>query len=112
MHGNKMYGDCFKHSKILMLGHLHPSITLSDKYKGEKFKCFLRGNWMRKQVYVLPSFSPISFGYDLKSFQYYSEKNEGFFIVPENKLKDFEVIIYNPRDKKEINFGKLRWLLK
>jgi len=111
MHGNKLYKNCFEDSNILMLGHLHPSITLSDKYKGEKFKCFLKGKWMKKQVYVLPSFSPISFGYDLKSFQYDIEKNDGFFIVPEKKLNDFEVIIYNPRDEKEFNFGKLKKLL-
>lgn len=112
MHGNKLYPRCFENGKILMFGHMHPSITLSDKYKGEKFKCFLKGKWMKKEVYVLPSFSPISFGYDLKSFQYDSEKNDGFFIVPEKKLKDFEVIIYNPIDEKEINFGKLRKLLR
>lgn len=112
MHGNKLYNKCFDKSNILILGHLHPSITLSDKYKREKFKCFLKGKWKEKQVYVLPSFSPISFGYDLRSFKYDNEHDDGFFIVPEKDLKNFEVIIYNNKEKKEYNFGVLKNLIK
>jgi putative SbcD/Mre11-related phosphoesterase len=112
MHGNKLYKGCFDNCETLILGHLHPSITLSDKYKREKFKCFLKGKWNKKQIYVLPSFSPISFGYDLKSFKYDNEHDAGFFIIPEKNLKNFEVLIYNEKDKKEYNFGKLKKLIK
>jgi len=111
MHGNKMHEKCFDNNDILIMGHLHPSITLSDKYKREKFKCFLHGKWDGKGVFVLPSFSPISFGYDLNNFSYIDEENKGFFIVPERTLKDFEVVIYNNKDREEHNFGKLKGLI-
>ena len=111
IHGNKLYKNCFENSKTIILGHLHPSITLSDEYKREKFKCFLLGKWKNKQVIVLPSFSPISFGYDLNNFSYVDEKNKGFFIINEKKLKDFEVIIYNNHENLEYNFGKLKKLI-
>jgi putative SbcD/Mre11-related phosphoesterase len=65
LHGDNIWEKCFL-SKILILGHLHPSIKLSDEYKSERYKCFLKGMWKRKKIYVLPSFNEISFGYDLK----------------------------------------------
>jgi len=108
LHGDKWFEDCDS-SKVLVLGHLHPSVTLSDKYKREKYKCFLKGKWKRKAVYVLPSFSYISFGYDLTS-DYREKENKEFFIVEDKKLKDFEVIVYNYKEDKEYNFGKLKGL--
>ena len=112
MHGNKLHGKCFDRCSTLILGHLHPSISLADKYKREKFKCFLRGTWNKKSVYILPSFSPISFGYDLNSFSYENEQNVGFLIIPEKSLKEFEVIIYNNLENRDYNFGKLNKLIK
>jgi len=44
LHGDKIHGDCLE-SDILIIGHLHPAITLYDEYKNEKFKCFLKGKW-------------------------------------------------------------------
>ncbi|MBS3078964.1 metallophosphoesterase [Candidatus Pacearchaeota archaeon] len=112
MHGNKLYNGCFEDCKYFILGHLHPSISLVDKYKKEKFKCFLKGKWKNKEVYVLPSFSPISFGYDLNSFRYEKEQDNGFFIVPEKDLKKFEVIIYNNLENRNYNFGKLSKIIE
>jgi len=112
MHGHKEYKTALENKskktdkiKILILGHLHPAITLTDEYKKEKYKSFLVGKWKRKQVYVLPSFNPISIGYDLK-IDYYHKKD--FFIIPENKLKNFNVIISS--QGQAYDFGKLKSL--
>ncbi len=111
LHGNKLLDkNILKKIKIIFLGHLHPAITLSDEYKNEKFKCFLRGKWKGKESYVLPSFSEVSFGYDLSSFR--EEKKKEFFVIDRNKLKNFEVIIYNKKENKGYNFGKLKYLSK
>lgn len=115
IHGNKWFKNkaCEK-SKILIIGHLHPAVTLSDKYKKEKYKCFLFGKWKKKQVYVLPSFSSISFGYDLIKSKYdknYSEKH-GFLIINEKQLQNFKVLIYNNKEDKILNFGVLKRLKK
>ncbi len=110
IHGNTINSKCLsKDIKYLIMGHLHPAITLSEKYKKEKYKCFLKGIWKNKQVYILPSFSGISFGYDLTLSRYYNYKeNSGFLIIPPKQLKNFEVIIYNDNEDKTLNFGKLK----
>ncbi len=110
MHGHKLHPDSIKtkNSKILILGHLHPSITLSDDYKREKYKCFLKGKYKRKQVYILPSFNPIAQGYDLNQMDL---SNKNFTIIENKKLKDFDVIIYNNKEDKPYNFGKLKTLI-
>ncbi len=115
MHGNKIYGKCFEKSEILILGHLHPAITLSDEYKKEKYKCFLHGKWKTrgntKDVYILPSFSPISFGFNLENLDEDIKDEGGFLIINDKELKDLEVIIYNNKENKEYNFGKLKKLV-
>jgi uncharacterized protein len=115
MHGNKLYKKCFEKSGVLILGHVHPAITLSDDYKKEKYKCFLNGKWKIKkksrEVYILPSFSPIGFGYDLNSFEK-SGHEDGFSIIPDKVLREFNVVIYNNKESKEYNFGKLKRLIK
>ena len=111
LHGNKLHGNCFSDSKFLIMGHLHPAITLRDEYKKEKYKCFLKGKWKGKETYVLPSFSPISFGYDLDSIEDSIHKGE-FLIVKDKLLENFNVIIYNSRENKEYDFGKLKKIVK
>ncbi len=114
LHGDKVYGDCLK-SDVLIIGHLHPAITLYDGYKKEKFKCFLRGKWKsekkEKEVYILPSFIPLVWGYDINELRGFDE-NGKFSIIDSKILKKFEVIIYNEKENKKYNFGKLGKLIK
>ena len=109
MHGHKLWDACLEDVDRLIIGHLHPSVTLKDNYKKEKFRCFLRGKWKKKQVYILPGFSPISSGYDLRRLKYLHnlDDKKGFLIIGNDKLKKFEVIIYNKKEDKIHNFGKL-----
>ncbi len=125
LHGNRLFKQCLdSQTTVLIFGHLHPSITLFDRYKSERYKCFLKGGWkindVNKTVYILPSFSNSSYGYDLANLGLTSSlkktrignKKEMFFVVPDGVLKRFEVIIYNNKEKKEYNFGKLEGLIE
>jgi len=115
LHGHELYENCLGGVDILIMAHLHPAISISDEYKYEKYKCFLRGKWKRKRVYILPSFSEVNIGYDLirKDDKIRNKKNKkDFLIIPEDKLKNFEIIIYNNKEKTEYNFGKLKKLAK
>ena len=113
MHGHKEYKEALKDKskgvKILVLGHLHPTIRLTDEYKRERYKCFLLGKWKGKIVYVLPSFGDTGPGYELNKEGYFRYRDSLF--INEKKLRDFEIIIYNNVEKKEYNFGKLKDLI-
>ena len=111
MHGDKLYGRGFKQGKIIILGHLHPAISLEDNYKKEKYKCFLKGKWKGRLVYILPSFSEISFGYNLKGLKEIHNKGRGFLFIKNKDLEKFDVIIYNKKDEKEHGFGRLGKLI-
>jgi hypothetical protein len=105
LHGDRIFEEC--KSKVLIMGHLHPSVVLSDKYKREKYKCFLKGKWKGKLVYILPSFSPLSLGYDMDNIG--SDKD--FLFISDKYLRGFEVVIYDSKDNKAYNFGKLKKLI-
>ncbi|MDP2926101.1 MAG: metallophosphoesterase [Nanoarchaeota archaeon] len=110
LHGDRLIDKkVISKSKIIFLGHLHPALSLSDEYKNEKFKCFLTGIWKNKIAYVLPSFSPVFPGYDLKNKDMHEDKD--FFIIDRKFLLKFKVIIYDNKDNKEYNFGKLKELV-
>ena len=65
LHGDKIY-DIVKNKNvgIVVLGHGHPALTLIDKTKSEKYKCFLEGKWKGKRVIIAPSFIEYSEGSD------------------------------------------------
>ena len=88
-----------KETVLVVLGHRHPAIVLADKYKQERYKCFLVGNWKSKKIIILPSFFPLVEGSEI------GDIDEGKFIIPETKLEDFK--IYAVGDK-VYDFGKLK----
>ncbi|MBS3093835.1 metallophosphoesterase [Candidatus Pacearchaeota archaeon] len=104
LHGNKLFKQCLdKQTAYLFFGHLHPAIVLEDPYKSEKFKCFLEGTWKNKQVFVLPSFSSWSYGYEI------TEPNDRkFFVIDHKTLLSFNVILYDSREQIPYNFGKVK----
>ena len=108
MHGDKMFKECEK-CDALILGHLHPAVNLHDEWKKEKFNCFLRGKWKKREVYIVPSFVPLFFGYDLKNL---SSDRRNFSFINNKELKNFEVIIYNEKEDKEYNFGRVRKMMR
>ncbi len=100
LHGNKLFPECMdKKIKMLVLGHRHPAVVLSDKYKKEKYKCFLVGKWKGKKVIVLPSFFPFIEGSDVVNI------GENMMFIPEKELLEFEAYAVGDEVYK---FGKVK----
>ena len=91
-------------AKRIIIGHEHPAITLREQGKREKFKCFLKGKWNRKELIAVPSFNPLLEGTDilkeqvlspyldkLSSFKVYIVDNGNIF--PFGKVKDIQKIV-------------------
>jgi uncharacterized protein len=94
-HGDKLIET---NAKRIIISHEHPAITLKDQGKIEKYKCFLKGKWNNKELIVLPSMNPLSYGSDV-----FSEKNFSPFVKDKS---NFEVFISN--DGEVFNFGKVK----
>ena len=62
IHGNELITTT---AKKIIIGHEHPAITIREGSKWEKYKCFLRGKWQRKELIVVPSFNPLLEGTDV-----------------------------------------------
>lgn len=89
-HGHKIFKECFgKNVKMLVFGHAHPVVYLSEGSKKESFKCFLKGKYKGKEVYVLPAFSSSyqSNGYDISSGKLF-----------EINIKNFEVYVVGDKE--------------
>ncbi|MFH1500333.1 MAG: metallophosphoesterase [archaeon] len=100
-HGDKDYLEMLdKKIELIVVGHFHPAIEISDKYKKEKYKCFLSGKWKNKEVIVLPSFISLVQGKEV-------EQSEEFGISL--KLEEFKVHVVGD---KVYDFGKLKSLRK
>lgn len=66
-HGDKLYdkNNDFKKSKIIIIGHQHPSITLHDSTRQEHYKIFIKSKYFGKDLFVLPSFNLLTIGVDI-----------------------------------------------
>ncbi len=103
VHGDRLVIECLdKDVKIIVAGHRHPAIVLGDKYKTERYKCFLVGKYKKKQVVILPSFFPFIEGSEISNI----ENNKMF--ISEKKLKDFEVFVVGDEVYK---FGKIKEII-
>ncbi len=107
LHGNKSFPEIFdKKIKIIVMGHLHPSIILEEKpgVKKEDFKCFLQGRYKKKTFLVVPSFLNIIEGSNVN--EYASRENNDFSIVPKKALLNFNAHVIGKEDV--YDFGKVR----
>lgn len=65
-HGNKIpTGEKFDSMKRIVIGHEHPAVSLYKNGRLEKFKCFLKGKWKKKELIVMPSFNLVTEGTDV-----------------------------------------------
>ena len=62
VHGDKLVNTG---AKTIIIGHEHPSVTIKDERKRERYKCFLKGKWQKKELIVMPSFNPLLEGTDI-----------------------------------------------
>lgn len=109
-HGHKSFPQVFQDKvKTIVLGHLHPSVFLSDKanVKREKYKCFLVGKFQGKEAIIAPSFFGIIEGSAVND-EYY-KNDEGFSVISPKLLDGFEAHVIGD-DGKIYNFGKVRKL--
>lgn len=63
VHGHELPPESDAHT--IIIGHMHPAISLSDGIRAERYKVFLIGTYRKKRVLVLPSFSTLSYGVDV-----------------------------------------------
>jgi uncharacterized protein len=101
LHGDKLFSEAMdKKVGMIVMGHRHPAVILSDKYKKERYKCFLVGKWKEKEVIILPSFFPLVEGTDIVTV----EENNSLFI-DERDLREFDVFAIGD---KVYEFGKVK----
>lgn len=109
-HGHKSFPELFeKNIKTIIMGHLHPSVIISDKQniKREKYKCFLTGKFKNKNIIILPSFLTTLEGTTINSLEY--EYEDSFSIIPKKTIMNFETHVIG--DKEIYNFGKIKKLI-
>jgi uncharacterized protein len=104
IHGDKLPSkDTLKNIKTLIIGHEHPSVALASGSRMEKFKCFLKGKYLKKNLIVTPScnlfiegtdvlrekmLSPLLKKVDILTFETYLVEDK---IYDFGKLKDLQV---------------------
>lgn len=98
----------FKKSKIIIIGHEHPSIGLQEGNRVEKYKCFLKGKYKDKTLIVMPSMNQLTEGTDVLTERllspYLKEKNS------HTNINSFETWIVEGNEV--FYFGKLKGLRK
>lgn len=97
VHGDKLIKT---KAKRIIIGHEHPAITLREGSKREKYKCFLKGKWKRKELIAVPSFNPLLEGTDILKEELLSP-----FLT---NIRNFNVYIVGKGDVFE--FGKVKEL--
>ncbi len=95
-HGHKLPKD-FKGAKTIIIGHEHPAVTLKDRGRVERYKCFLKGKYKNKNLIVMPSFNLLTEGSDVLI-----EKLMSPFL---KDISDFEVYVVS---EEILKFGKVK----
>lgn len=99
VHGDKLIET---DATVVIIGHEHTAITIREGSKWEKYKCFLKGKWNKKELIVVPSFNPLLEGTDVLKEELLSP-----YLT---KIEKFEVFVVN---KGEVfNFGKVKDIAK
>jgi putative SbcD/Mre11-related phosphoesterase len=102
MHGDKDFVEIYsKGIKTWVLGHGHPAVKLSEKVgaKVEKYKCFLVGNFKRREIVIVPSFFEGNLGSD--------PRENGLGLAWNFDLDKFNVKIVGEDGLEVLDFGKL-----
>ena len=90
IHGDKEYKNIWdKKIKTVVMGHIHPAVTLRDfsNIKREKYKAFLIGKYKTIQFIVVTSFLPLIQGTEIN--EAYKEVKD-FSIIPKDTLQKFK----------------------
>jgi len=98
MHGDILPKNEVK-EKVIIMGHEHPAISVSDGITTERVKSFIKGKWKDKIIIVLPSFNLVTEGTDVKSDRLLSP-----FLKDVSNFEAFAV----PEFDKVLYFGKIK----
>ena len=96
LHGHKIIPGL--KSKILIIGHEHPAISLRKGQRAETYKCYLAGKYKKSILIVQPSINLINEGTDIMK-----EKLLSPFL--KQNLCEFSVFVVEDRI---YDFGKLK----
>lgn len=100
-HGDKITNNIdYSTSKIIIIGHEHPAITIGTKTRKETYKCFLKGKFNNKTLIVQPSLNLVTEGTDIS-------KEDLLSPFLNQNLNNFNVYIVSD---KVYDFGKLSQL--
>ncbi|MFA5019936.1 MAG: metallophosphoesterase [Candidatus Pacearchaeota archaeon] len=108
IHGDFLFKEALdKKIKFVVMGHLHPAVSLKDKsgVKSEKYKCYLTGKYKDKMFIILPSFMPIIEGTSVNEYL-----SDSHCAVPVNSLKEF--VVHAIGENNVYDFGKLKGLIR
>lgn len=101
-HGDKISKHSTdKNIKTIIIGHEHPSISITSGYRSERYKCFLKGKYKGKTLIVTPSCNMLLEGTDVLK-----EKLLSPYL---KNIENFEVFII---EDKIYDFGKIKTLRK
>jgi len=101
-HGDKINThSADKKIKTIIIGHEHPSVSITSGYRSEQYKCFLKGKYKGKELIVMPSCNMLLEGTDILK-----EKLLSPYL---KNIEDFEVFII---EDKIYDFGKIKILKK
>lgn len=78
LHGDKLINEL---NEVIIIGHEHPAISF--KSRDDRFKCFLKGDYKKRKLIVMPSFNLVVGGSDVLKEKLLSPylKNIGNFEV-------------------------------
>lgn len=102
IHGDRDFPEIHgKDVKVWIVGHGHPAVTLTDKTKQEKYKCFLEGKYKSKEIVIVPSFFDVNSGSDPRDFD--------LGLAWDFKLEKFKVKVVNEEEGnlEALDFGRL-----
>lgn len=99
-HGDSMPKT--KGAKVIIVGHIHPAVSLRDNGRVERYKCFLKGKYKKSVLIVQPSFHPSVEGSDITK-----EKVKCPLV---SDFGDFDVFVVDDARKKVLAFGKVNEL--
>jgi putative SbcD/Mre11-related phosphoesterase len=108
-HGDNLPNVDLKNVKRIIIGHLHPAITISENQKQESFKCFLKGQFHGKELIIMPSFSRETIGKNVLGT--WNIKEMSPFILAKRYLNNFEVYVLDDKNK-VIFFGTINHIKK
>ena len=109
VHGHEPYPEVFdKKIKIIVSGHLHPSIILTEKpgIKREAYKCFLEGKTNGKIFIILPSFFGFIEGTAVNDYK--EDYIESFSIIPKKDMLNATIHVIGQDNV--YDFGKVKGL--